>query len=119
MNFNLSTFKVIATGSGGSSVYQLVMLDKDKPFSFKEGGIRQSDSNRSKVTLSHQIGGGLSYQVELNSGNFHNMMFTTSTTLTEINIYPLIAIETSKSLMDFLHAFSPTHACEKSACSNK
>ena len=100
LNFNLSISKVIATGSGGSSIYQVV-LDENITFSFVEGdvfGIRQSDSNRSKVAVLHQIGGGSSYQVELKSGNFHNSTFITSS-LTETNIYPLIAIETGKSLV--------------------
>ena len=122
VTFDLRKFLVIAPGPGGSSVYQL-SLDKNETFSFEEGdvfGIRQSENDRSKVALLHQMGEGLSYQAELNSGNFHNMMFTTSTVLTEINIYPLIAIETGKSLIDFcMHFRLLMHACEKSVCSDK
>ena len=95
--FDLTTSTIIATGSGGSSIYEVV-LGENESFSFKNSdvfGIRQSDSNRSKVTLLHQSGGGLSYHVELESSNYHNQVFTAST-LTETNIYPLIAIETGK-----------------------
>ena len=97
LNFNLSSSRVIAGGAGGSSIYQIV-LGENKTLSFEDGdvfGIRQSDSNRSKVALLHQIGGGRSYQIEVHSGNFHNLMFMTSA-LMETNIYPLIAIETGK-----------------------
>lgn len=100
LNFDLSISQVIATGSGGSSIYQVIpLVDENITFSFEKGdvfGIHPSDSNQSKVAVLHQIGGGFSYQVELKSGNFHSSMFTTST-LTETNIYPLIAIETGKS----------------------
>ena len=95
--FNLTTSPVITFGSGGSSVYEVVLGGNDS-FSFENGdvfGIRQSDSNRSKVALLHQSGGGLLYHVELQSTNYHNRVFTTST-LTEAGIYPLIAIETGK-----------------------
>ena len=90
---------MIAGGAGGSSIYQIV-LGENKTLSFEDGdvfGIRQSDGNQSKVALFHQIGGGRSYQVEVHSGNFHNLMFMTSALL-ETNIYPLIAIETGKSI---------------------
>ena len=95
--FDLQRFPVIVHGSAGSSIYQVV-LGESENFSFENGdifGIRQSDSIRSKVALLHQSGGGLSYRVELERFNFHNLIFTTST-LREIGIYPLIAIETGK-----------------------
>ena len=95
--FDLSNAPVVGIGPGGSAIYQ-VILRESEVFSFESGdvfGIRQSDSSRSKVALLHQTGGGLSYQIELESSNYHNQLFTTRS-LSETDIYPLISIETGK-----------------------
>ena len=57
LNFNLSNSSIIANGPGNLSIYQVLLGEKDKLI-FEDGdifGIRQSDSNRSKVALLHQI----------------------------------------------------------------
>ena len=95
--FNLSNAPVIGIGPGGSSIYQVVLRESEV-FSFESGdmfGIRQSDGSRSKVALLHQTGGGLSYQIELQSSNYHKVEFATRS-LTETGIYPLVSIETGK-----------------------
>jgi hypothetical protein len=105
--FDLSNSPVIGIGSGGSSIYEVV-LGEDEDFSFEKGnvfGIRQSDSTRSKVALLHQSGGGRSFQVELESTNYDNQMFTTGG-LSETGIYPLISIETGK----YKYKFVLTHS---------
>ena len=95
--FNLSNSSIIDNGTGNLSIYQVLLGEKDQ-LVFEDGdifGIRQTDSNRSKVALLHQVGGGHSYEAELDSSTFHTRVFVTSV-LQENNSYPLIAIETGK-----------------------
>ena len=95
LNFDLSNSITLINGSGNLSLYQVKL---DKEFMFGDGdvlGVRQSDGNRSKVALLHQIGGGHSYQIELESKVFHMKTFVTSV-LRKSESLPLIAIETGK-----------------------
>ena len=97
LNFNLNNSSIIADGPGNLSIYQVLLSEKDQ-LVFDDGdilGIRQSDSNRSKVALLHQVGGGHSYEVETDASNFHTRVFSPAV-LQESNSYPLIAIETGK-----------------------
>lgn len=95
LNFNLSSSSILVNGSGNLLLYQVKL---DKEFMFGDGdilGVRQSDGRRSKVALLHQIGGGYSYQIELESRVFHIKAFDTSV-LRRSRSLPLIAIETGK-----------------------
>ena len=99
LQFELGRFSILRNGSDNLSLYQ-IRLGKNDTFLFKDGdifGIRQSDVNRSKVALLHQIGGGNSYSTELRSGVYHMRSFVKSI-LKKSNVVPLITIETGKQL---------------------
>ena len=98
LNFDLSRSSILVNGSDNNLALYQIQLKENEEFIFEEGdvfGIRQSDSNRSKVALLHQRGGGHSYRIELQSSTFHMKCFVTSL-LAEIDLYPMIAIETGK-----------------------
>ena len=98
LGFQLNHSRILLNGSDNNiSLYQ-IKLGENETFLFEDGdifGIRQSDANRSKVALLHQVGGGNSYKIELRSGVYHMKSFVKSV-LEKSNVVPMIAIETGK-----------------------
>ena len=75
LQFELGHSKILLNGSGNLSLYQ-IKLGENETFLFDDGdicGIRQTDANRSKVALLHQVGGGNSYKIELRSCVSHEV----------------------------------------------
>ena len=97
LGFQLNHSRILLDGSNNIYLYQ-IKLRENETFLFEDGdifGIRQSDANRSKVALLHQVGGGNSYKIELRSGVYHMRSFVKSV-LEKSKVVPMIAIETGK-----------------------